>query len=669
MVVLVNGASASASEIVAGALSAHQRAVIVGQTTFGKGTVQLVFPRVTPDGAALKLTIAQYLTPGSVSIQGVGVTPDIELDPMTADELEMDLFRTESLLRERDLSKSLNNQAARPRSRGSFLKLRYHLTQEERNRIRDLGEELDDEFRVDFAVEFARELVSRLPGGGVKEQLATLQGFLEKTQRMEISEIAERLSEMGIDWGEPSAPNGAGSYDVSVTTDRPNNEVVAGEAMNLRIAVTNTGTTPVYQLRASTESDNGYFDEKELVFGRVDPGQTVTAAVPLGWCEFEGYRFGSTAPLPEDAKRLCRIPKDAVTRQDPVKVHFYSEGSEPPSPEELRLSIRSLPQPVFAYSFQVQDDRPGNGDGQLARGEGATMHLTVKNVGNGASYETQANLRNITGSGLLLNAGRFDVSNMAPGDVRRVAFTFDVLPELDENFVKVELSVADRDLGVVSSEKVTIPVTRSGLFIREASGSVAVRAEGSMLRGQPVEGARVFGRLARGAVVQRVGDFGTFTKVRLGPDRFGFVATADVEDSSAPATTAWEPALTRSPPLLEVHTGSLATSADRVRIQVSATDSDGVLDAFVFVGARKVLYSSNRRAEDATRLTVDQEVLLSPGVNIITVVTRETEDTATRYTGVVRRDGPNGEALPTPKLDLFGADWEFAPAEAGPIRR
>src|SRR5690606_16576285 len=87
LVVLVNEFSASASEIVAGALKSHERAIIVGQTTFGKGTVQLVFPRVTPENAALKLTIAQYLTPGDVSIQGVGVTPDIELDPMTADTL------------------------------------------------------------------------------------------------------------------------------------------------------------------------------------------------------------------------------------------------------------------------------------------------------------------------------------------------------------------------------------------------------------------------------------------------------------------------------------------------------------------------------------------------------------------------------------------------------
>ena len=111
-------------------------------------------------------------------------------------------------------------------------------------------------------------------------------------------------------------------------------------------------------------------------------------------------------------------------------------------------TVMSLPRPVFAYAYQVVDNRPGNGDGQLARGEGATIYLTVRNVGRGRSYETQANLRNLTGDGLLLHGGRFDISNMAPGDTRQIAFSFDVLETLADNLVTVEVSVADRDLRV-----------------------------------------------------------------------------------------------------------------------------------------------------------------------------------------------------------------------------
>ncbi|AKU90349.1 S41 family peptidase [Vulgatibacter incomptus] len=75
MIVLVNGGSASASEVVAGALQDHARAVIMGSTTFGKGSVQSVID--LDDGSGLKLTIARYYTPNHRSIQGKGIVPDV----------------------------------------------------------------------------------------------------------------------------------------------------------------------------------------------------------------------------------------------------------------------------------------------------------------------------------------------------------------------------------------------------------------------------------------------------------------------------------------------------------------------------------------------------------------------------------------------------------------
>jgi carboxyl-terminal processing protease len=81
MVVLVNGGSASASEIVSGALQDHKRAVIVGEATFGKGSVQRVIP-ITDDGTeAIKLTVAKYYLPSGRTIQAKGIKPDIKVFP------------------------------------------------------------------------------------------------------------------------------------------------------------------------------------------------------------------------------------------------------------------------------------------------------------------------------------------------------------------------------------------------------------------------------------------------------------------------------------------------------------------------------------------------------------------------------------------------------------
>ena len=83
MVVLVNGGTASASEIVAGALQDQGRALVVGTQTFGKGSVQTILP--IDDHSALQLTTARYYTPGGRSIQAVGITPDFKVeDPRPA---------------------------------------------------------------------------------------------------------------------------------------------------------------------------------------------------------------------------------------------------------------------------------------------------------------------------------------------------------------------------------------------------------------------------------------------------------------------------------------------------------------------------------------------------------------------------------------------------------
>lgn len=115
IVVLVNNGSASASEIVSGALQDHKRAIIMGTKTFGKGSVQTVIP--LNDHGAIRLTTARYFTPSGTSIQAKGITPDIVVQPAKIEPIKgTDKLRTEAELRKR--LETIEEKKARERGNG-----------------------------------------------------------------------------------------------------------------------------------------------------------------------------------------------------------------------------------------------------------------------------------------------------------------------------------------------------------------------------------------------------------------------------------------------------------------------------------------------------------------------------------------------------------------------
>jgi carboxyl-terminal processing protease len=112
LVLLINGGSASASEIVSGALQDHKRALIMGTTSFGKGSVQTV--ESLRDGYGLKFTIARYYTPSGRSIQAQGIVPDITVAQRTLPKEEKG--EKTRLLKEKDLKNHLTPEAGEPES-------------------------------------------------------------------------------------------------------------------------------------------------------------------------------------------------------------------------------------------------------------------------------------------------------------------------------------------------------------------------------------------------------------------------------------------------------------------------------------------------------------------------------------------------------------------------
>ncbi|MEP2718903.1 S41 family peptidase [Pseudophaeobacter sp.] len=156
IVVLINGGSASASEIVAGALQDHRRAIVVGTKSFGKGSVQTVMP--LRGNGAMRLTTARYYTPSGRSIQALGVSPDIVVEqPRRTAEAEE--TEEESAARrtrtEADLRGSLNND--------SLTEDEIRQIKEDRERAEKAAELREQDYQLAYAIDILKGLVALGP--------------------------------------------------------------------------------------------------------------------------------------------------------------------------------------------------------------------------------------------------------------------------------------------------------------------------------------------------------------------------------------------------------------------------------------------------------------------------------------------------------------------------
>ena len=121
--------------------------------------------------------------------------------------------------------------------------------------------------------------------------------------------------------------------------------------------------------------------------------------------------------------------------------------------------------------------------------------------------------------------------------------------------------------------------------------------------------------------------------------------------AAASSAVAFEDAMAHAPPAIEVNALALATREPTAAIRGTAMDGDRLLDGYIFVNSRKVFYQSNRNGQDPKSMSFSADLPLRPGVNLVSVVARENPDTVGHKTFVIRRDGKNGELLPTPKTE------------------
>jgi carboxyl-terminal processing protease len=245
------------------------------------------------------------------------------------------------------------------------------------------------------------------------------------------------------------------------------------------------------------------------------------------------------------------------------------------------------------------------------------------------------------------------------------------------NEAKVQLTVRDADLRESASERVVMPILAS-LSVTKANGVIKADGAPIPLFDQPRPALTPFAQLPKDGALAITGAYDGYLRVDLGGGRFAFAekklgkisggplppppkpakavpSSSATKNVGAPPESASEQPfvdlLSHSPPTIEVGAIDLVTKTDKVKLSGFATDGDRVLDTYVLVGARKIFYKSNKSSGDIKRETFEVDVPLRPGTNFVSVWARENADTVQRRVFVIRRDGPAGELLETPKSD------------------
>jgi carboxyl-terminal processing protease len=668
--VLVNAGSASASEIVAGALKNLNRAVIIGRQTFGKGSVQVLYD--FPDDSALKLTIAKYLTPGDVSIQEVGIVPDIELVPSAVTDERVLVFAPRKTIGEADLDQHFGNPNSdsvakkredvlgreKPLETVKYLKLdekqqqaALAKKQEEAaknsetaakdkahgtaaNPLLDLdsvstGEELDDqmdaesqdEVKEDFEVQFARDYVLQMPYADRRQMLQKGKDFVEKKRREEEQRINSAISALNVDWSAGTTPR-----DVKLAatfTPTADQRIAAGETFDLTLTAENKGGEPLKRVRAWTESDNYYVDRREFLIGSLAPGEKKTWKVKV------------------------KLPKDLTSRRDEVTVKFFDDNGALPTTLVSELNFAELPRPAFAFNWQVVDECEScNRDGVAQRGEDITLVMDVTNTGKGKALDSFAQIKNLGDPNIFIEKGRFKIGELAPGETKTARFQLEVKKGYREGTFPLRLAIVDEPLEEFAMEKLELPVTDAPVAkLEPRKGSVKV-AEKVELLASPQQDAPVVARLSRPAVLNTDGATKGFYRVELDKDRFAFVRTQDARDARGKATApqGLSYVARRSPPEIRLDVdlaqGGLVANGEKYTLSGEVDDAQGLLDMYVLVNDQKVYFQgvdTKARAGEPQKLKFTTEFSLKEGNNSVLVVARESTDFASRRTLVIRR--------------------------------
>lgn len=608
--VLVDVGSASASEIVAGALK-NDRGIVIGDRTFGKGSVQILFDfpneakevknastKPQPvEPAALKLTIAEYFAPNHTSMQNIGVTPDIHLSPVYANKVEeLSLFPEDSQ-REVDLEGHLAPEAASNKAIEESLANLEFLAPKADEEAGEYGKLDIKKLKNDFFVEVASEFIKGSNGSSRQDLLSNTDAIKNKIASKEHKKIEEALKKYNIDWAEGAAVKNA-SLKATITENRG---VTSGGKLKVSVKVKNTSKEPLYQLHALTHAKTDLFNLKEFLFGKLNPGQEIERSV-----EFE-------------------IPKDVVTRKDLMTLEFRDIKREKIDELIVPLEINGLGRPRLAHRYFIDDSASGDGAGTVQSNEDIELTVWLKNVGDGRAYEPMVLLRNESGSAVFLKNGRWQSGELLPNHETSMTFSFRVKEPVDQ--VKFEMQVFDGKMHDLWRDKIVLNVSDKKKSTKLKR--VVMVKDSANLLARPMEKSDKIATVRPGIALTASREVGEYLHVMVDKNLSGFIKKSEVKDApkeKSPKAIKKSDFYTvnynRIPPRVSLKFGDNSgwSKVSSGVVEAKIDSSDKVSDVLLYVNGKKVLYSETK---ENGKSKIEHKINLKPGVNSISLFARQ----------------------------------------------
>jgi carboxyl-terminal processing protease len=400
--VLTSVRTASGSELMAASLRMHDRAVLVGERTFGKGTVQKTYA-LGPE-SSLKMTVGHFL-PNGFAIPGRGLTPDVELRRY--------IFEDDGIVwppadrGAQELPFWLQTPTWLRPAEGTT---RAVLTSAESAK----GEDDAPTSADDAIVALSAELLRRFGSISASATLDSASDWLAERAAGADAELAKAFTERGLDWRSAgaagSALNRGGEGAKLAVSVKPKEGVLqAGSDSEVAVTVTNTGTVPFYRLYARLTSRARFLDGRGVLIGYLPPGASRVWTV------------------------RAKTPAAVHTSRFPVRLEVFDDSGYLMRSGVMQLATSGVPRPRLSHRVRVSSAT----DPSLLE-----IGLEVRNIGEGPAEDVRVFMEHPDSDALELVSATATTERLAPGETRTLALQARLLRSEAEP-LKVKLLVSE----------------------------------------------------------------------------------------------------------------------------------------------------------------------------------------------------------------------------------